>query len=75
MFSGIIEEFATVVGIRKDRENFDFTRLFKNKTMMTPAQYREMKNEENAQAAEAQADVQPEKHPVEPETDDYEIID
>lgn len=25
MFSGIIEEFATVVGIRKDRENIDFT--------------------------------------------------
>lgn len=24
MFSGIIEEFATVVGIRKDRENIDF---------------------------------------------------
>jgi len=25
MFSGIIEEFATVVAIRKDRENIDFT--------------------------------------------------
>jgi riboflavin synthase len=25
MFSGIIEEFATVVGIRKDRDNIDFT--------------------------------------------------
>jgi len=25
MFSGLIEEFATVVGIRKDRENIDFT--------------------------------------------------
>ena len=25
MFSGIIEEFATVVGIRHDRENIDFT--------------------------------------------------
>ena len=25
MFSGIIEEFATVVGIHKDRENIDFT--------------------------------------------------
>ena len=25
MFSGIIEEFATVVDIRKDRENIDFT--------------------------------------------------
>ena len=25
MFSGIIEEFATVVGIQKDRENIDFT--------------------------------------------------
>lgn len=24
MFSGIIEEFATVVGVRKDRENIDF---------------------------------------------------
>ena len=27
MFSGIIEEFATVVAIRKDRENIDFTQL------------------------------------------------
>ena len=26
MFSGIIEEFATVVAIKKDRENIDFTR-------------------------------------------------
>lgn len=25
MFSGIIEEFATVVAIRKDRDNIDFT--------------------------------------------------
>ena len=25
MFSGIIEEFATVVAIKKDRENIDFT--------------------------------------------------
>ena len=25
MFSGIIEEFATVTAIRKDRENIDFT--------------------------------------------------
>ena len=25
MFSGIIEEFATVVAIQKDRENIDFT--------------------------------------------------
>ena len=25
MFSGIIEEFATVVAIRQDRENIDFT--------------------------------------------------
>ena len=25
MFSGIIEEFATVVAITKDRENMDFT--------------------------------------------------
>lgn len=25
MFSGIIEEFATIVGIHKDRENIDFT--------------------------------------------------
>ena len=25
MFSGIIEEFATVVAIRKDKENIDFT--------------------------------------------------
>ena len=25
MFSGIIEEFATVVAIRKEKENIDFT--------------------------------------------------
>ena len=25
MFSGIVEEFATVVAIEKDRENVDFT--------------------------------------------------
>ena len=25
MFSGIIEEFATVVAIKKDRDNIDFT--------------------------------------------------
>ena len=25
MFSGIIEEFATVVAIKRDRENLDFT--------------------------------------------------
>ena len=25
MFSGIVEEFATVVAIQKDRDNIDFT--------------------------------------------------
>ena len=25
MFSGIVEEFATIVAIKKDRENVDFT--------------------------------------------------
>ena len=52
----------------------DFTRIFKQKTGVTPTQFREMRHEEDSDAP-GEAPAQQPEEPKEPKTDEYEIID